>query len=109
MHGSRRSGDRHCLVERQGIFLGRCLRSVDASLHGSSLTYRIVVVDNASRDGTPQMVKNEFPDVLLIENTSICGFRADPTTECVRLGSCHQKRDHGVPHAICYCSTPTPR
>src|SRR4051794_40503742 len=54
--------------------LRRCLQSVEASLHGSSLSSRIVVVDNASQDGTPQMVKDAFLDVHLIENSSNRGF-----------------------------------
>jgi GT2 family glycosyltransferase len=34
----------------------------------------IILVDNASSDGTPEMVRREFPGVVLIENTSNLGF-----------------------------------
>ena len=44
-----------------------CLRSVrDSQLQ---LSYEVIVVDNASTDGSPQMVEREFPDVLLIKNS----------------------------------------
>lgn len=35
---------------------------------------RIIVVDNASRDGSASMVKKEFPDVMVIENAKNVGF-----------------------------------
>ncbi len=40
----------------------------------SSLNYEIMVVDNASSDGTVAMVKKEFPQVRLIENQVNIGF-----------------------------------
>ncbi len=42
----------------------------------SSLRSEIFVVDNDSRDGTAQMVKEEFPSVRLIANDSNRGFAA---------------------------------
>ncbi len=42
-------------------------------------TYRaldVVVVDNASTDGSKEMVRDRFPEVRLIENTSNLGFAA---------------------------------
>lgn len=36
----------------------------------------IIVVDNASTDGTTEMIKNDFPDVRLIENPENLGFAA---------------------------------
>ena len=38
------------------------------------LSYEIFVVDNDSQDGTPEMLKNEFPWVKLIENPQNSGF-----------------------------------
>lgn len=49
----------------------RCLRSLDTHLR---LSRTIIVIDNASADGTPEMVRNHFPDVLLIENDRNLGF-----------------------------------
>ena len=37
------------------------------------LSYEIFVVDNDSQDGTPEMLKNEFPWVKLIENPQNSG------------------------------------
>ncbi len=34
----------------------------------------IIVVDNASQDGSPDMIKNDFPDVKLIRNPDNYGF-----------------------------------
>lgn len=35
---------------------------------------RIVVVDNASSDGTPEMLRRDFPEVYLVANTTNRGF-----------------------------------
>lgn len=40
----------------------------------SNITYEIIVSDNDSTDGSPSMVRREFPDVLLIENKANLGF-----------------------------------
>ncbi len=54
--------------------LRRCLQAVEASLAGSGIAYEILVVDNASADGTPAMLRAEFPDVRLIEPGANLGF-----------------------------------
>ena len=54
--------------------LDRCVRSVHASLAGAGIDYRVVVVDNASLDGTPEMLRAEHPEVELIEAGSNLGF-----------------------------------
>ncbi|MHC4693556.1 MAG: glycosyltransferase family 2 protein, partial [Planctomycetota bacterium] len=51
-----------------------CLQSVYANR--GSLKFEVIVVDNASSDGSVEMVKNNFPDVILIENESNRGFAA---------------------------------
>ena len=50
----------------------RASSSVDAAI----LTLEIFVVDNASNDGTAEMVKQEFPQVRLIANSENRGFSA---------------------------------
>lgn len=52
--------------------LAECLRSVMSE----SADYRceVWVVDNASTDGSPEMVRKEFPSVRVIANTDNCGF-----------------------------------
>lgn len=52
--------------------LAECLRSLPAALAG--LTGEIWVVDNDSRDGSADMVRSEFPQVHLIQNSVNRGF-----------------------------------
>ncbi len=52
--------------------LARCLESVYATMQGR--TFEVLVVDNASRDGSAQMVREQFPQVRLIENRENVGF-----------------------------------
>ncbi|NTW02183.1 MAG: glycosyltransferase family 2 protein, partial [Oscillochloris sp.] len=56
--------------------LRRCLSSVERSLADSDLNATTIVVDNASADGTPDMVRADFPDVQLIEPGANLGFAA---------------------------------
>lgn len=56
--------------------LRRCLTAVQASLAAGSLAAEIIVVDNDSHDGTPAMVRSEFPEVQLIEAGANLGFTA---------------------------------
>ncbi len=49
-----------------------CIKSIYEKTNG--LEYDIWVVDNASSDGSQQMIKEEFPDVKLIESTENLGF-----------------------------------
>jgi len=51
-----------------------CLSSLAAAV--GSLRTSVVVVDNASADGTPEMVRRDFPDVALIESGANIGFAA---------------------------------
>jgi len=53
-------------------FLELCLRSVVAAI--SEIDAEIIVVDNDSEDGSCEMVKNNFPEVVLIENQENYGF-----------------------------------
>lgn len=53
--------------------LAACLRTVAAST-GVGLDVR--VVDNSSRDGSPDMVRAQFPQVRLIQNAENRGFAA---------------------------------
>jgi GT2 family glycosyltransferase len=54
--------------------LAGCLRSVLADLAGSQLSAQIWVVDNASGDGSPEMVRRDFPTVRLIASPKNLGF-----------------------------------
>jgi N-acetylglucosaminyl-diphospho-decaprenol L-rhamnosyltransferase len=54
--------------------LRRCISSVHTSLRGSGIAYTVVVVDNASGDGTPAMLRAEHPEVVLLEPRRNLGF-----------------------------------
>ncbi len=53
-------------------FLELCLKSVKAAT--THIDAEIIVVDNASKDDSCEMVKAQFPDVKLIENKVNLGF-----------------------------------
>ena len=52
--------------------LRECLQSVYAQ--SQAFNFEVVVVDNASSDGSAEMVKREFPRARLIENQENLGF-----------------------------------
>jgi N-acetylglucosaminyl-diphospho-decaprenol L-rhamnosyltransferase len=52
--------------------LRACLRSLRSALQGVRL--EIIVVDNGSTDGAPEMVERLFPHVLLLRNNDNLGF-----------------------------------
>ena len=54
--------------------LRECLRSVFASVGAGAL--HVHVVDNASHDGSDQMVRTDFPQVRLTHNAENCGYAA---------------------------------
>jgi len=52
--------------------LAKCLQSVDSTV--KKITYETYVVDNASTDGSQDMLRRDFPNVKLIANTDNVGF-----------------------------------
>ncbi|MBL8162434.1 MAG: glycosyltransferase family 2 protein [Anaerolineae bacterium] len=52
--------------------LAKCLRCVQETV--KQVSYEIYVVDNASSDGSPDVLRRDFPDVKLIANTDNVGF-----------------------------------
>lgn len=54
--------------------LAHCLTSINNSLINSNLTYEIIVVDNASTDGTSQFLRKEYPQVQLVCNKVNVGY-----------------------------------
>ena len=52
--------------------LMECLFSIDDA--GPELRYEVVVVDNNSRDGSREMVRERFPEITLVPNRVNCGF-----------------------------------
>lgn len=61
-----------------------CLRSIQASQH--ELRLRVIVVDNASSDGSAAMVRAEFPEVELIVNAANTGYSAGNNVAMRALG-----------------------
>jgi len=55
-------------------FLARCLESLAAHLDSSSIDARTVVVDNASGDGSAEMVRSRFPQVEVVALRENRGF-----------------------------------
>lgn len=53
-------------------FLEKCLAALRAN--PASLPCEVIVVDNASCDGSAAMVGREFPEVIFIQNTQNSGF-----------------------------------
>src|SRR5215204_4177973 len=52
--------------------LRKCLASIPAACDG--LSWKATVVENASADGSAEMVRNDFPWARLIENDRRLGF-----------------------------------
>ena len=54
--------------------LGNCLESIGKTVN--TINYEIIVVDNASRDGSVAMLREMYPHVNVIQNTENRGFGA---------------------------------
>ncbi len=52
--------------------LQQCLDSL--VLTSVALTHEVIVVDNASTDGSPELVRQSYPQVRLVENRDNVGF-----------------------------------
>jgi len=63
--------------------LGNCLRSVHERTSG--INYEIIVVDNASNDGSVEMVKRDFRSVRLIASVENLGFGQEVFREKVGI------------------------
>ena len=51
-----------------------CINSIYK--HTKDVDFEIIVSDNGSVDGSVEMIKSEFPNVILIENNANLGFGA---------------------------------
>ena len=63
-----------------------CLNSV--YVQTKDITFEVIVADNASSDDSAGMVKNEFPQVILIENKENRGFAA-ANNQGMQIGRAH--------------------
>jgi hypothetical protein len=66
--------------------LAGCLRSVEADLARSRLAAQVWVVDNASTDGSVEMLRRDFPQVKLIASPRNLGFAAGNNAALRALG-----------------------
>lgn len=66
--------------------LRKCLSSLLLDLTSSTLTARIIVVDSASGDETPSMLRQEFPSVELIASDVNIGFVKGNNLGAERIG-----------------------
>lgn len=73
-----------CIVSHNTRDLLRdCLRSLPDACPG--LSWEVIVADNGSRDGSVAMLREEFPDVHLIENKENLGYTL-PMNQTLRMG-----------------------
>ncbi|MDB5999980.1 MAG: hypothetical protein JWP52_1679 [Rhizobacter sp.] len=70
-------------------YLRRCLASLRETRvsDGEDCVAEIIVVDNQSSDGSPDMVKREFPEVTLVHAGSNLGFGRANNVGFARVGS----------------------
>jgi GT2 family glycosyltransferase len=74
-----------CIVTLNACqYLRDCLESLAA--HPTSLPTKIIVVDNASSDGTQAMLAQDYPHITLIQNEKNEGF-ARPANQAMRCAS----------------------
>jgi len=75
-----------CIVNWNGREIVRgLLRSIAATV--GRLNVQTIIVDNASTDGSREMIKGEFPDVVLLRNSHNAGFaRANNQAAACALG-----------------------
>jgi GT2 family glycosyltransferase len=71
-------------VYRAADALGECLESLSRS--GDAARQQIIVIDDASNDGTAEMVEQEFPGVVLVRRRTNGGFAQAVNTGMNRVG-----------------------
>jgi GT2 family glycosyltransferase len=64
--------------------LRECLQSIYGTTRMAAGTWELIVVDNQSSDNSVEMVRREFPEVRLIENSQNTGF-AKANNQAFRL------------------------
>ncbi|MFA4967502.1 MAG: glycosyltransferase family 2 protein [Candidatus Margulisiibacteriota bacterium] len=74
-----------CIVNYNArTMLENCLRSIIDN--ANSLIYEIIVVDNASEDGSKEMVRQKYPQVKLMANDRNQGF-AKASNQAIKVSS----------------------
>jgi GT2 family glycosyltransferase len=70
-------------------------RALRALLPGTAGLHEVIVVDNGSRDGTPERVVRGFPDVQLLRNTANRGFGP----------ACNQGAEAATAQLVCFLNS----
>lgn len=92
-HGNRRGGEREigvvdlsiCIVNwNTETQLRECLQSIYAGTE--AISFEVFVIDNASSDGSVEMVRALFPEVFLLANQGNRGFAA-ANNQAIRLAT----------------------
>ena len=65
------------------LYLGKCLKSIQSQTYAD---FEVIVVDNASSDGSVQYVRENFPSVRIIGNDGNLGY-ALANNEAAKLAS----------------------
>jgi N-acetylglucosaminyl-diphospho-decaprenol L-rhamnosyltransferase len=66
--------------------LAACLRSVRVALDAAGLSGKVWVVDNASHDGSVDLLREQFPDVCLVASPTNLGFAGGQNLAMRMLG-----------------------
>ena len=64
--------------------LRNCLQSIYE--HAGKIDFEVIVIDNASTDSSSEMVRNDFKNAILIENSQNCGFAAATNQGITKAG-----------------------
>jgi GT2 family glycosyltransferase len=72
--------------------LTTCLRAILADLASSNLSAQVWVVDNASSDGSVEMLRRDFPELKLIASEKNLGFAAGNNAALRAIGFVGQQR-----------------
>lgn len=74
-----------CIVTYQARdYLKECLKSLEENTHDHK--YEVIVVDNGSDDGTKELIRSNFPEARLIENSVNAGF-TQPMNQAMKLSN----------------------
>jgi N-acetylglucosaminyl-diphospho-decaprenol L-rhamnosyltransferase len=89
--------------------LADCLESAMAGLEGASLSGEVWVVDNASSDGSAEMVRERFPAIELIAHDQNVGFAAGNNLALQRMGFGQpgQQAQEAVPRHVLFLNPDT--
>lgn len=67
--------------------LARCLQALDEAAATAALHIELIVVDNASTDGSADLVAAEYPDARVVRNAHNLGFAAANNQGLARVAS----------------------